>query len=217
MKKAKQISERISYFDHGNKTTLIVSTKIDRWKEGLLLLWVLCWTASGAYFMYELATGDYDNQTRVAFVIMLAFWAFFEIRIGKALLWRKWGMEFISLDEDHFTLKQSIGSYGKAQRFFWDDMSKMKAIEVSERSIFGNLESSFWFVGGERIRFTVKKKTIKFGRQITHEEAKKVIDTIVKQRRAHKRKFAKEMEEIEAETPKQQGEVLDVHEELKDD
>lgn len=194
MKKEKYISDRISYFDHKDKTTVIVSTKIDRWKEGLLMMWVMCWTASGVYFMYELATGDYDDQTKIAIVIMLGFWAYFEFRIGKALLWRKWGMEFISLDEDTFSMKKSIGKYGKSKRFYWDSMSKMKPIEVGERSVFGNLESSFWFVGGERIQFTVKKKMFKFGRQLSAKEAKDLIDLILKQRRTHKRNFAKEME-----------------------
>ncbi|MBL4703148.1 MAG: hypothetical protein JKY54_01420, partial [Flavobacteriales bacterium] len=129
MKKEKYISDRISYLDHGNYSTVIISTKIDRLRESLLLFWILCWTACGVMLIYELITGDYEEEMRITLLIFVAFWVYFEYRIGKVFLWRKWGMEFISLDEEELTYKRAIGRYGKAKRFYHEKIIKMKADE----------------------------------------------------------------------------------------
>ena len=53
MKNEKYISDRISFFDHGTSTSIVISSKINRLKETMLLFWILCWSACGIYLVYE--------------------------------------------------------------------------------------------------------------------------------------------------------------------
>lgn len=192
MKKEKYISERVSYFDHGDRTTIIISTGIDRWKESLLLFWILCWTVCGAYLIYELTTQDHSDQMRIGLFIFISFWFYFEYRIGKVFFWRKWGMEYIRIDEGEFMYKRAIGRYGKVKRYTIDKMSSFQIDEANPKSPVVNIEDSFWFLGGERIKFTYKGKHFKFGRQLGANESKDLVKLINRQANAHRKKYLAE-------------------------
>ena len=118
MKKEKYISNRVSFLDHGTNTTIVISTAIDRWKESLLLFWILCWSASGIYLFYELFAVDNEREMQIGLFIFISFWFYFEYRIVRVFLWRKWGMEMISVDEVEMSYKKAIGRYGKSNRFY---------------------------------------------------------------------------------------------------
>ena len=188
MKKEKYISDRISYLDHGNYSTVIISTKIDRLRESLLLFWILCWTACGVMLIYELITGDYEEEMRITLLIFVAFWVYFEYRIGKVFLWRKWGMEFISLDEEELTYKRAIGRYGKAKRFYHEKIIKMKADEDRPKSAGMSIENSFWFLGGERVHFEYDKRHYKFGRQLSNKESSQLIGLLNRLMNGHRKR-----------------------------
>lgn len=175
MSNIKHISERVSYKDHGDKLTVIISSKIERWKEGLLIMWLLGWTFSGAYFAYELFTQQHDDNMKIALVIMLSFWVFFEVRIGKALLWRKYGMEFLKLEDGQLFIKNSIKGYGKSLPYFCANIKNIHLLDKKDMSPLAFLENSFWFVGGETIGFYHKDKLVKLGKQLSKEEAKKLV------------------------------------------
>ena len=49
----KQISERISYRKEGKELILIISGKIERWKESLLSAWLFMWIFIGAYIIFQ--------------------------------------------------------------------------------------------------------------------------------------------------------------------
>ncbi len=198
MKKEKYISDRISYLDHGNKTTIIISSRIDRRRESLLLFWILAWTACGAYLLYYLATGDHKRQMLIGLIIFISFWFYFEYRIGKVFLWRKWGMEFISLDEEEFIYKRAIGKYGKANRFFHEDMSDFEIDRINPKSVTINIEDSFWFLGGERIKVKGKGKYLRFGRQLSEKECDDLVRLIKKQIAAHKKKHQAQLQKEQA-------------------
>lgn len=180
MSKIKSISDRVSYKDHDDYTTIVISTKIDRWKESLMLFWLMAWTFCGTYFIFELSTNEYDSQTTVALIIMLAFWLYFEVRIGRAFLWRKHGVEFLKIDDNQLFYKRSIKGYGKAKTYFCSNIKHINKIERSKLSPLSFLESSSWFVGGETIRFTHNDKVIQFGMQLSDQEAQKLLDTFKK-------------------------------------
>lgn len=180
MSKVKHISERVSYKEHGDKTTIVISTAIERWKEGLMLIWLLSWTLCGMYFAYELFFNHPGEDLKVALFIMLSFWAFFEYRIGKAFLWRKYGMEFIKIEDNQFFIKNSIKGYGKAIPYFSDNIKNIHLLEKKETSALSFLENSFWFVGGETIGLYHKDKLVKLGKQLSKEEAKKLVEFLKK-------------------------------------
>jgi hypothetical protein len=197
MKREKYISERISFFDHGDSTSVVISSKIDRWKETVLFFWILCWTACGAYLIYELVAGDHDEKMQIGLFVFVSFWLYFEYRISRVFLWRKWGMEYIKVDEDEFTYKCSVGRFGKATRFHVEDMGPLTAEELSSKSLTVNIEDSFWFIGGERIRFSYRDKQHKFGRQLAKEESKDLIRLIKKQLAKHQKKAEHAKQESE--------------------
>lgn len=180
MSKVKHLSERVSYKDHGDKITIVISTAIERWKEGLMLIWLLSWTICGIYFCYELFYKSPDKNLQIGLVIMISFWVFFEFRIGKAFLWRKYGMEFIKIADGQLFIKNSIKGYGKSIPYFCDNIKNIHILEKKETSPLAFLENSFWFVGGETIGFHHKDKFIKLGKQLSVEEAKKLVDYLKK-------------------------------------
>ena len=105
----KLIGDRVSYKVHEDYSTIVISTNIDKWKETLLLTWLLGWTICGSVFFYFLFAGDFvTREEKLMLLVMCVFWLFFQIRIGKAYLWRKSGMEFIRIDKDLMTIKKSI-------------------------------------------------------------------------------------------------------------
>lgn len=166
---------------------MVISTKVERIKETLLLFWVLCWSACGVMLWYQLIAVDHDEDMQIALFIFIAFWIYFEYRIGKVFLWRKWGLEMISIDEAEFTYKRSIGRYGKAKRFYHEKIGKMDVDPDRPKSATINIENSFWFLGGERVRFKYEKNTIKFGRQLTFKESNQLVGLINKQINSHKK------------------------------
>ena len=180
MSKIKSISERVSYANHDGYTTVVISTKIDRWKESLMLFWLLAWSFCGVYFMYELFWGNHANDMKITLIIMLGFWLYFEVRIGKAFMWRKHGMEFLKIEEDELTYKRSIKGYGKALRFFNNNIKNIALVDRKETHPLSFLENSSWFIGGETIEFKHMGKAIRLGLQLEEKEAKKLVEFLKK-------------------------------------
>lgn len=180
MSKIKSISDRVSYKDHDGYTTMVISTKIDRWKESLMLFWLLAWTGCGALFIYELVAKTHEREATLALVIMLAFWVYFEVRIGRAFLWRKHGVEFLKIDDNQLFYKRSIKGYGKAKSYFCSNITNIENIDRNNLHPLSFLEGSSWFIGGETIQFSHKDKTVRFGMQLSEKESSKLLEAFKK-------------------------------------
>ncbi len=191
MKNEKYISDRISFFDHGTSTSIVISSKINRLKETMLLFWILCWSACGIYLVYELVTGNHDDKMQIGLFIFISFWVYFEYRITRVFLWRKWGMEFMRVDDEEFSYKISVGRFGKASRFYFDSMGPFRTDKDVSKSFAVNIEDSFWFVGGEKIQFEYRNKQYKIGRQLSEKECKDLIRLIQKQQTKHQNQVEK--------------------------
>ncbi len=172
MDKLVNIGDRISAKDHDTYTTVLISNTVDRWKVGLLLCWVILWTVCGALMVYSLLVRDASQENTLGLAVFLSFWLFFEIRIGKALLWRLKGMEFLKIDRDKLILKKAIGTYGKAQEFLIGNVKNIERIDCPKRSWTAVVESSFWFVGGETIEFDCSGKKVRFAYQLSDKDSK---------------------------------------------
>ena len=69
----KTIGERISFENHKDNTTLVISTKIERWQETLMIAWIVAWSFCGAVFLYYLFAGGLDKNDRlIVFVISIS-------------------------------------------------------------------------------------------------------------------------------------------------
>jgi len=169
------LTERISYRVGKDSTSIVITGKVERWKEAALAAWVVAWTASGVYFMTQLNT-DLPDETKMGIVIMLFFWVYFEIKIGRALLWRLWGVEQLRFSAGRLTIKNSIRGYGKRRDYFLDNIRSFETIAPNPRSVVASMEESFWVVGGERIYFEHLGKQVGLGRQLSAAEVNKLME-----------------------------------------
>lgn len=192
---AKWIGDRISVEDDKNVTTIVIRPLRVWWKEILLSLWVAGFTFVGLVMIYQLINGfaslnypeapseeQIDNQIIYA-IVFLGFWAYFEYKTVKSLLWYRFGKELVKIDPDGFTLKKSILSYGKANRYFFENMKEFHQ-RKEEPTNFGNFfENAFWSLGTDSLEFTHQGKTKSFGRRIDQKSGRlllRLIDDRVK-------------------------------------
>ncbi len=184
------IGDRISVQDQDHITTIMINPVRVWWKEILLTLWVTGFTFVGlvmiymlttdfASLQYDVAPTDDDIRNQVIYaIVFLSFWAYFEYKILKALLWYRFGKELIRIDGDGFTLKKSILSYGKANRFFFENMKEFQQ-RVEEETSFSNFfENAYWAMGSDAIVFNHYKKIISFGRRVDDKSARLLVRLI---------------------------------------
>lgn len=181
----KTIGSHISYKDHGqDKTTLIITPKRQKWKDILLIFWLLAFTGVGVYIFFQLF-GDYTREQKLTLFVFLSFWLYFEYRIGRALLWILAGQEFIKFTPGECHIKKAIGKYGKMRRYFLDNMGPFEQIQRKETSFGLHFENSYWVVGGETICFTYRNKVIALARKLEDQEINKLIKVL----QSRKKKF----------------------------
>lgn len=186
----KWLSERISYHKHEKYTTVIISSKVESWKESLIFGWLMLWTLIGATIIYFLVTDNYTsgmlaNTTKkdlqLYLGVFLVLWAYFEYRVGRVYLWRKKGMEYFKFDKERLIIKRAFGKYGKAQEYLYDNISHLKLVERKDKSFAKVMGSSFWDIGNEAISFKYFDKEIIFGIQLEEKEAKSLRDFFSKE------------------------------------
>ncbi len=176
----KFISERVSIDRSADRFSVVISPRLSRLNQTLLVTWVLAWTFCGAYVLYEwaqLPSGDPLRQYLLAF---LAFWAYFEFTVVRVLLWRLKGFEIWRIKGDRFTIKDSILGFGKANDYFIQNIQKLGLIEIDETSFKWQMNESFWVMGGERIGFEHLGKKVVFGKGLTKEEAAQILPVLQK-------------------------------------
>ncbi|MGB1039744.1 MAG: hypothetical protein ACPGVD_02630 [Flavobacteriales bacterium] len=190
----KWLSDRVSYHRHDEYTTILISSKVEKWKESLLFGWMTLWLLIGLTLIYFLVSGNYVqpdstkemmNQSRLFLIIFLVFWAYFAYRIIKVYLWRKKGVEYIKIDSDSFLIKRAFGKMGTAKSYNYNEMRELELINQPTRSFANVMGSSFWDISNETLNFEFQGKVVNFGIQLEAEEAKKVkkfIDSEIKKR-----------------------------------
>lgn len=176
----KKIGDRVTFEDHKNHTTIVIAPASEAWKNAILLSWILAWTYVGIYILYNLISGSFDKDQQIYFVTFLVFWFYFEYRSIKAFLWIKYGKELMKIDDQYLTFKKSIRKYGKAHKFFLENVKKLNVIEQNESKFIKAFENSYWELGKETMQFEAMGKSIKFGRKLSEQETKLLFKVIEK-------------------------------------
>lgn len=165
------IGDRISIKKTDNETSIVILSGADKIKKKLLLVWFSLWTIGGliVFVEYFMIT---DNQTKVAIIVWLGFWGYFEYKIFKAVMWRSFGMEKLKLKERKLYYKRDVRGKGKITVFEFDFMKEFRIVETKENSFFENLNHSYWVIAGEKLAFDYYGKEIKCGLQLSEADAK---------------------------------------------
>ena len=170
--KIKSIGDRITYSRKGKELLVIISAKVDGLKESLLAAWVFCWTIVGILLIWQLNVEQNTYETKWGILVLLIFWAYYEFRVGKTFLWRRFGKEVIKVSEGEISVKRDIRTYGKVHRFFIENISEFGVIDNSTTSFAFVLNQSFWVMGGERIGFNYQHRKVKMAMQINEQDSK---------------------------------------------
>jgi hypothetical protein len=173
------ISKRSSVLIKDGVFSLVILPTEDKKKTKLLFLWLLAWTISGVIVIGNYFTITQD-KAKLLLIIWIAFWAYFEFKIIRVFMWKRFGKEKLWIKNGLLLYKEDINGRGKTKEFDLNLISNLELIALTNGSIADTFSQTFWVKGGERIQFTCQSKVIKFGMQLADDEAKKIISTLNK-------------------------------------
>ncbi len=179
MQKTTFDSDRIEVTQSKDRFEIRIGAKIPASQFAMLSAWLVAWTVAGIYVLSQVFTMQGDSQ--IFMVVWLAFWAYFEYRIGSAWLWRKYGREVFRIVGNEIELRFEVAYGGRGEAFKRDDIKGFHNLEKDKSTFVKSFYSSFWVIGGESIGFFHKGKIKSFGRQISASDADKLIALIKKQ------------------------------------
>lgn len=164
------ITERVSHDRQGDGWSVVIGNRLPAGKLFLLAAWLVAWSFCGWAFIHE-ARINTDPDLRIPLMIMIAFWAYFELRIIRVVLWRTKGFELWWIKDGELTIKDSLFGYGKANRYFVANIQRFGLLNMDETSWRWQMSDSFWTRGGERLGFEYQGKKVAFGRGLTKQES----------------------------------------------
>ncbi len=168
-----KIGDKITYVKHKDYHTVVISPTIEKWEMGSLFVWLLAWTACGFGFVYYMVFGGLETKEIGILLMTMVFWIYFEIRITRAFLWRKFGLEIISINKERITIKDSILSIGQAKAYDLAFIDKETVIDthVDPQSFGKVMNDSFWQVGHGTVVFDYQDKEVFFGTQLENSDS----------------------------------------------
>lgn len=161
----KLLSEKVSYLQDGKKLQIVILGKIERWKESLILGWILAWIFCGGIVINEYIKSD-DRDFKTVLFVFLIFWVYYLWRIVRVFLYRRGGNELILIEDGVMWLKKSFFTFGKSKPYNLNQISDFKPIELKKTSISYNYENGWWVLGGEKLSFMYNGRFVKFAMQI---------------------------------------------------
>jgi hypothetical protein len=176
----KWIGKRISFVDEKTKTTVVIEPQDIGWIKGAMGAWVCMWLTIGGIVIWYYSMFEFTESEEVATWVFLAFWGYYAVRVTRSWLWLMWGKELIKIDEAKFSYKRSIRRYGKSTPYLLENITKMRMIAPSEKSLQAAWEKSPWIVGGERIEFDYKGKVVRLGRKLDEKDAELLFKFLTK-------------------------------------
>jgi hypothetical protein len=171
------IGKRISIKQSENELSIVILALVDATKNKLLFAWLLLWSLSGLVVLLQFFLIP-DPNTRIAVIVWMAFWAYFEYKIVNAYRWRKAGKEKIKIRNNKFLYKRDISGGGKIKTYEMDFIKEPRLVEEKDDSFFESLNNSYWVIAGEKLAFDYYGKEIKFGLELEATDAKALLKVI---------------------------------------
>lgn len=179
MENIQVISKRSSVLIKNQVFSLVILPTDDKKKTNWMFLWLLAWSVSGVIVMANYFTLTQD-KAKLMLIIWLAFWAYFEFKIIRVYMWKRFGKEKLWIKNGKLLYQQDINGRGKVKEFDLNLVSDFSIVALTPGSIADTFSQTFWVKGGERIEFTCQSKLIKLGMQLDDDEAKKIITALNK-------------------------------------
>lgn len=150
----------------------------------LFTAWSIGFTFVGLYMIYllffggvnELNTGEnYDEEVKrqqvIYLIIFVSFWAYFEVSTMKALIWTLFGKELIMIDAEALNVKRAIFSYGRSNRYFYENIKKLRVEKDDATSLNKFLDRAYWSPGSDTVKLEYLGKNKSFGRKLDEKDA----------------------------------------------
>jgi len=175
--KIEVIGKRISVFKDDKVESFVIKPTDANWKTYLLFAWLFLWTVSGCIVAANYFTLQNTNL-KLVLIMWMSFWAYFEFKIGKAFLFRKFGKEKIWIKSGKLFYWRDIAGRGKKLEFEKELVKDLDTIEKKKNDFFGFMNESFWVIGGESISFSYAAKIYRLGIQLPEEDARELLRQI---------------------------------------
>lgn len=181
-----RIGDRITFEHTEDQLRVNIQQNIPPPQMAMLTVWLALWCCLEVAVLYFWTQEPSQGNAAVGYAIYSAFWAFFAFRISKVWLWRRRGMEVITVDRRGMSIANAFGSRGLPDFFAHGRYSLPKRVEDNPQQILRTFEQAFWSMGGETLQFTSGKRTMVLGKQLSDRDA----DTLLKQLHASIRRLS---------------------------
>ncbi len=181
-----RIGDRITFEQSDDQLRVDIRQGIPPTQMSLLTLWLLLWFSLEAVVLYFWTQEPSQGNAALGYAIYSAFWAFFAFRIGKVWLWRKRGVEVITVDRRGISVANAFGQRGLPDFIAHGAYSPIRRIEENPQQILRTFEQAFWSMGGETLQFSSGKRTMVLGKQLSDRDA----DTLLKLLQAAARRLS---------------------------
>lgn len=173
----KLLGDRISIIRKPNLLSVVILATNDKRKLITMFFWLLAWSVCGVIVLFQYFQISNENE-KLFLLIYLSFWAYFEVSILRAFIWRKYGKEKLWIKDGLLHYQREIYGRGKIRVYQPELIRDFKILEMRTHNLIDSLNQSFWVRGGERLEFLHQTKTIRFGMQISDEQARKLFEAI---------------------------------------
>jgi hypothetical protein len=171
------IGKRISVLKSNESTSFVILPSDANWKIYLLFAWLFLWTVSGFVVAANYFSMPNANM-KMVLIMWMAFWAYFEFKIGKAFLFRRFGKEKVWIKNGRLFYWRDIAGRGKKLEFDKELIKDLELIDKSKKDFFASMNESFWVIGGESIVFSYGAKIYRFGIQLPEADARELLRQI---------------------------------------
>lgn len=173
------IGKRISVLTKDDLLSIVILPTTEKKKTGIMFLWLLAWTVCGLIVLANY--GRLQRQDEKLFVIIfMSFWAYFEFKIARAFMWKRFGKEKLWIQNGVVHYQREVNGRGKIKEYELELVNDFKEIEVNEGNFSDFINQSFWIKGGERLEFSCQSKQVRFGMQLTDKETSDLMNVIKK-------------------------------------
>ncbi len=174
----KQVSRVTITSTDGSSCIEIIPLR-DSFKNNLLAAWLALWTLCGI-IVFSQFFSSMSKEEKLLMAVWMAFWAYFEFKIGSAYLWRKNGSEKISIDAENLIYTRIVSKKEESKSYVIDNISDFQIYEFGKNSFSDSFQNSYWVKGNETVFFTYFAQKVGLGLQLTKTEATQLNQALTK-------------------------------------